>query len=221
MSLLDISPKKEIEFPVTNETSVSRQLTLINVSPAPVAFKIKTTAPKDYLVRPSSGIVPADETVAVQLILQSSSPGRVGSANDRFLVQAVPYNESSESLSKDFWNHMSKDDMCEHKLTVVFKADPVAVVTSTPPPDKDIVSRYNEMLMYTTNCEKDIDQLKQKLQKAETATASAQEQLKTAREELSRLQHNTGGVVVKGFELKQVIVLIVVSILLGKLLRLL
>ncbi len=36
-----------------------------------VAFKVKTTAPKRYVVRPSSGVVPAGQATAVQIIMQA------------------------------------------------------------------------------------------------------------------------------------------------------
>ena len=57
MPLLQIHPEKVLEVPFTLYSSSVVQLTLRNVSPHPfVAYKIKTTAPKNYLVRPSTGM---------------------------------------------------------------------------------------------------------------------------------------------------------------------
>lgn len=56
MPLLRISPEKVIEIPCTLFSSSTVELHLENVSEHPfVAYKIKTTAPKSYLVRPSTG----------------------------------------------------------------------------------------------------------------------------------------------------------------------
>ena len=45
---------------------VKRALTIHNPNPHPIAFKVKTTAPKQYCVRPNSGRVESGETVEVQ-----------------------------------------------------------------------------------------------------------------------------------------------------------
>ena len=45
---------------------VKEVLTVSNPSPEPVAFKVKTTAPKQYCVRPNSGRIEANQSVSVQ-----------------------------------------------------------------------------------------------------------------------------------------------------------
>ena len=44
---------------------VATTLTLINPTTKPVAFKVKTTAPRHYCVKPNCGIVPANDNVHV------------------------------------------------------------------------------------------------------------------------------------------------------------
>lgn len=45
---------------------VKRSLLIHNPHPSPIAFKVKTTAPKQYCVRPNSGRVEGGESVEVQ-----------------------------------------------------------------------------------------------------------------------------------------------------------
>jgi len=45
---------------------VKRSLLIHNPNSSPIAFKVKTTAPKQYCVRPNSGRVEAGESVEVQ-----------------------------------------------------------------------------------------------------------------------------------------------------------
>lgn len=45
---------------------ITNTLKLHNVSPAPVAYKVKTTAPQRYCVRPNNGVLPPGETIEVQ-----------------------------------------------------------------------------------------------------------------------------------------------------------
>lgn len=46
--------------------TVKRSILIHNPHPHPVAFKVKTTAPKQYCVRPNSGRVESGENVEVQ-----------------------------------------------------------------------------------------------------------------------------------------------------------
>jgi hypothetical protein len=45
---------------------VKEILVVRNPNPEPVAFKVKTTAPKQYCVRPNSGRIEANQSVEVQ-----------------------------------------------------------------------------------------------------------------------------------------------------------
>ncbi|KAJ2238178.1 phosphatidylinositol-binding protein scs2, partial [Coemansia sp. RSA 455] len=45
-------------------------LRLTNKNNSPVAFKVKTTAPKQYCVRPNAGRIEPGESVEVQVVLQ-------------------------------------------------------------------------------------------------------------------------------------------------------
>ncbi|KAL8450730.1 hypothetical protein Emed_002368 [Eimeria media] len=121
MPLLHITPEKTIEIPCALFTSSSVELLLENVSAHPyVAYKIKTTAPKSYLVRPSSGVVPQGQTRSVQIVLQALTEEPSRTSSDRFLVQATPV-ESSLPLPRNYWLSLSKSDVEETRLSVVFK----------------------------------------------------------------------------------------------------
>jgi hypothetical protein len=48
---------------------VKEVLRIHNPNPLPVAFKVKTTTPRQYCVRPNSGRIEAGETVEVQGML--------------------------------------------------------------------------------------------------------------------------------------------------------
>merc|ERR1719221_1559579 len=98
MTLLTLEPDTELLFcKSASTTSPSRMLKLTNTSSEHVAFKVKTTAPKSYLVRPSTGTLPPGDAQEVQIILQPQS-GNEGAAgtSDRFLVQAVKVNAGEE-----------------------------------------------------------------------------------------------------------------------------
>lgn len=120
-SLLKVSPQDNIEFPLVLYTPLNANLLLENLSGVHVAFKIKTTAPKGYLVRPSTGTIKPGEALTVQIILQplSEVPNVV---NDRFLVQCTAI-ANDELVSKDFWTTLDKASIQDHRLNVTFKKD--------------------------------------------------------------------------------------------------
>ncbi|KAK2198409.1 bifunctional Vesicle-associated membrane-protein-associated protein/Major sperm protein (MSP) domain/PapD-like superfamily/Immunoglobulin-like fold [Babesia duncani] len=122
VQLLKITPEEVIEFPLVLYTPLNANLVLENISGGNVAFKIKTTAPKGYLVRPSTGVLKTGESQSVQIILQplSEAPKVL---NDRFLVQSIPF-KSDESIPKELWQTVDKALLCEHRLSVSLLKDP-------------------------------------------------------------------------------------------------
>ncbi|KAJ3181977.1 phosphatidylinositol-binding protein scs2 [Geranomyces variabilis] len=93
-SYLRVTPDKEITFVPTTTTVSKRTLVVANTHPtAPAAFKIKTTAPKQYCVRPNSGRVAAGTSVEVQVMLQAlkedSAAAAATKSKDKFLVQYI------------------------------------------------------------------------------------------------------------------------------------
>jgi hypothetical protein len=53
---------------------VKRTLTVANPNDQPIMFKVKTTAPKQYCVRPNSGRVEPNERIEVQGVLTGTRP---------------------------------------------------------------------------------------------------------------------------------------------------
>jgi hypothetical protein len=70
---VNLSPQNQLGFPRPLTQIVKRSLLIHNPNPQPVAFKVKTTAPKQYCVRPNQGRVEPGENVEVQS--KSTDPG--------------------------------------------------------------------------------------------------------------------------------------------------
>ncbi|CEL92105.1 unnamed protein product [Vitrella brassicaformis CCMP3155] len=117
-----LSPEKTIEFPTSGaNASVTVNLKLTNVSGGYLAYKIKTTAPRNYLVRPSSGVINPQGDAIVEIILQANATGEGGPpTNDRFLVQVTP-TSSNQPPARDQWTTIAKEHIQDHRLNVVFK----------------------------------------------------------------------------------------------------
>ena len=86
--LLNIDPKNEISFKGPYDHVVTEYFTLTNPTDSIIAFKVKTTAPKKYCVRPNNGIISSNRTVQVAVMLQ---PGDLTQEKHKhkFMIQSV------------------------------------------------------------------------------------------------------------------------------------
>jgi len=120
-------PELGFKRPFNEERAVSLQLT--NSTAESVAFKVKTTAPKQYCVRPNSGIIRPHDHVEVQVLLQAmkEEPPLDYKCRDKFLVQSVALDSShnpDDGLTT-LWSAIektSKSSIQEKKIRVNFLA---------------------------------------------------------------------------------------------------
>ncbi|KAF2153121.1 VAMP-associated protein [Myriangium duriaei CBS 260.36] len=107
---------------------VSQVLRLHNPNTQPVAFKVKTTAPKQYCVRPNSGRIDPGSEVEVQVLLQAmkEDPPLDTRCRDKFLVQSIALEPEKEHANiQQVWQGIeqtSKSSIHEKKIRVVFLA---------------------------------------------------------------------------------------------------
>ncbi|KAH9912679.1 PapD-like protein [Epithele typhae] len=102
--------------------SVKRALQITNNNTQPVAFKVKTTAPKLYCVRPNSGRVEPGETVEVAVMLQAMKEDLPTNAKckDKFLIQSTVISPDKEAMSlQEMWN-VEGDEVHSQKIRVVY-----------------------------------------------------------------------------------------------------
>jgi len=188
MTLLELEPKDTLHFcktPMT--TSPNRVLKLTNTNSGNVAFKVKTTAPKAYLVRPASGTLRPRETQEVQIILQPQGMEGSGTSH-RFLVQATAVNHS-EAVSREYWTTLPKEELQEQRLNVVLEEQ----VADEKPADSqeasygnsdartggtsegasDLNVKYDELVQYTLILEKEKKKLENEIAHLKNAPASA------------------------------------------------
>ncbi|KAI3409646.1 uncharacterized protein J3R85_019033 [Psidium guajava] len=124
--LLDIEPL-ELKFPFELKKQISCSLQLSNKTDNHVAFKVKTTNPKKYCVRPNTGIVsprsPCDVIVTMQA--QKELPPDM-QCKDKFLLQSVKVNDgiTAKDINADMFNKELGNVVEECKLRVVYVAPP-------------------------------------------------------------------------------------------------
>lgn len=125
--ILIIEPDNELVFRGPFKDVVTTILKLQNPSDKKVCFKVKTTAPKRYCVRPNCGLIDPNESVNVAVMLQPfdyKDPNE--NKRHKFLVQSVvPTGEIADIAPGDveaLWKNLpDKYPLMDSKLKCVFE----------------------------------------------------------------------------------------------------
>jgi len=134
---VEIEPT-ELAFARPFTTEVSQSLKIRNTNRTPVAFKVKTTAPKQYCVRPNSGRIEPGKEVEVTVLLQAmkQDPPLDIKCRDKFLVQSVAVTADKEFTNiQSIWQHVDeaeRSSVQEKKIRVVYLAPGSAAAAVTP-----------------------------------------------------------------------------------------
>lgn len=98
-------------------------MVLTNKTDQYVAFKVKTTNPKKYCVRPNAGVVSPGSTcdVTVTMQAQKESPPDM-QCKDKFLVQSVvaTHGATAKDITSELFNKEAGKVVDEFKLRVIY-----------------------------------------------------------------------------------------------------
>ncbi|KMZ65533.1 putative Vesicle-associated membrane protein [Zostera marina] len=124
--LLEIEPL-ELKFHLELKKSVSCSLQLSNKTQGYVAFKVKTTNPKKYCVRPNTGVVAPLSTCTVIVTMQTLKeiPADLN-CRDKFLVQSIVVNAglTVKDITAEMFNKESGNAVEDCRLKVLHLSAP-------------------------------------------------------------------------------------------------
>eukprot|EP00475_Leptophrys_vorax_P036099 TRINITY_DN6035_c0_g1_i1.p1 TRINITY_DN6035_c0_g1~~TRINITY_DN6035_c0_g1_i1.p1 ORF type:complete len:251 (-),score=35.66 TRINITY_DN6035_c0_g1_i1:200-952(-) len=194
--ILSVQPS-ELKFPFELRKQVSTSLRLVNVTSEYVAFKVKTTSPKKYCVRPNTGLVPPQSSTEVVVTMQAQKemPPDL-QCKDKFLVQSVLVPASaSKDTSQDFFNKENGRQVHEVKLRVVYVAPPQPPSPVAESAEEGAISPSpfpptTKGLAPADPAAKDLIELKAKLTEAKSALAQVTDNRNSAFNEIKRLKAN-------------------------------
>ncbi|KAJ6791308.1 vesicle-associated protein 2-1 [Iris pallida] len=122
--LISVHPE-ELTFEFELEKPSYCNLKVVNNTEHHVAFKVKTTSPRKYFVRPNTSVVqPWDScTITVTLQAQKEYPPDM-QCKDKFLLQStkVPPSTDIDEIPQDTFNKDGDKVIEERKLRVVYTA---------------------------------------------------------------------------------------------------
>ncbi|TVU28926.1 hypothetical protein EJB05_20479 [Eragrostis curvula] len=139
-ALLRVYPS-ELKMPFELRKQNSCCMELFNKTDQRVAFKVKTTSPNKYAVRPASGIVPPGGScgVVVTMRAQKDIPQDYH-CKDRFLVQSIVVDD--ETKQKDIVPDMFRKG--PGKVVEEFKLRVVYIPANPPSPVPEEAEEENE-----------------------------------------------------------------------------
>ncbi|KAF9670030.1 hypothetical protein SADUNF_Sadunf13G0026100 [Salix dunnii] len=129
--LLEILPK-ELKFIVEVKKQSSCLVQLTNNTYHNVAFKVKTTSPKKYSVRPNVGIVDPKSTFEFVVTMQAQKVAPDMSCRDKFLIQStiVPVGTTEKDITPSMFAKDNGKHVEEVKMRVAFISPPESPVLS-------------------------------------------------------------------------------------------
>uniref|UniRef100_A0A1I7XQ48 Major sperm protein n=1 Tax=Heterorhabditis bacteriophora TaxID=37862 RepID=A0A1I7XQ48_HETBA len=92
-----------------------------NISSSSVMFKIKTTSPEKFRVRPSAGIIAPGATEIIRVYLQSEY--KHSCTREKFLLMALETSNRNTENFGELWKQATNKSKVEHKLRCKIRYD--------------------------------------------------------------------------------------------------
>ena len=94
-TMISASPSEYISFNAPIDKVSTEYLTLSNSSDQIVIFKIKTTNPRQFCVRPNCDYIEPRSSIKIEILMQ---PENSGQSKDKFLIQAASVTEKKVEI---------------------------------------------------------------------------------------------------------------------------
>lgn len=119
--VLTLDPQNELRFKGPFTDVVTAELKLSNPSEKKVCFKVKTTAPKRYCVRPNSGIIEPSKEVSVSVMLQPFDYDPNEKNKHKFMVLTLFAPDGPLESQETLWKEAQPEQLMDSKLKCVFE----------------------------------------------------------------------------------------------------
>lgn len=118
--VLVLEPQTELRFRGPFTEVVTSTLRLTNPSDRNVCFKVKTTAPRRYCVRPNSGVIDSGTSVNVSVMLQPFEYDPNDRSRHKFMVQSILAPANVDDIEA-VWREARPEELMDSKLRCTFE----------------------------------------------------------------------------------------------------
>jgi len=130
--LLQIEPQHELKFRGPFNQAITSHMLLKNPTDQSILFKIKTTAPKRYCVRPNSGLLEPNQHLEVAICLQPFEFDPNEKNRHKFMVQSLVAPDGEFNVDQ-VWKEVKPEQLMDSKLRCVFELPEDKKAQSSPP----------------------------------------------------------------------------------------
>lgn len=138
-----LEPSGELRFRGPFTDVVTATLKLTNPTEKKICFKVKTTAPKRYCVRPNSGVVEPQAAVEVAVMLQPFEYDPAEKNKHKFMVQTM-YAPDGPYDADTLWKDAKSEALMDSKLKCVFEL-PAAEQVAAPTSKEEAATNENKL----------------------------------------------------------------------------
>lgn len=196
---LSIQPG-ELKFPFELRKQISCSVQLVNTTEFYVAFKVKTTSPKKYCVRPNTGVVSPGATcdITVTMQAQRDAPADM-QCKDKFLVQSVILADDADhkEVSQDAFNKAPGKEVFETKLRVLYVSPPQPPSPVPESSEEGVSPRPSMTLDNGFDIGGDAGNWKAQLAEAQSLAARLTDEKETALQKSRQLQEELTAIVAR------------------------
>lgn len=136
ISLFSLKPDDSVIF-VAEGKEMSGSFMLTNSHSGPISYKIKTTSPEKFRVRPSMGVLLPSMSQQICLLLLEGYQ-QPAAAKEKFLVMCIPVTKENLTPQEvsDLWRNTSNPEMEQHKLRCTYPGK--KIVKNEPNPTSSV-----------------------------------------------------------------------------------
>jgi len=174
--LLVILPQNELKFCGPFNQSITSYMNLRNPTDKTILFKIKTTAPKKYCVRPNCGTLQPKEMMDIAICLQPFNFDPNEKNKHKFMVQSLVAPDGDIQFDQ-LWKDVTPDQLMDSKLRCVFDL----------PADKTAASSINEHNEFVSAATNSLPASDEKITETDSTSMAAAE-INSLREKESNLR---------------------------------
>lgn len=198
-----LEPSGELRFKGPFTDVVTADLKLSNPTDSRICFKVKTTAPKRYCVRPNSGILEPHTSIAVAVMLQPFSYDPNERNKHKFMVQSMYAPDNATDNQESIWKDAPAESLMDTKLRCVFEmpeGPQQSPVSDTMSKATDVGAHYTSAMSENT-FDDSTATVKPETQSPKKTGASGEE-LKKLSQDLKKAQVEISSLKVENSQLK-------------------
>ncbi|KAH8858503.1 Vesicle-associated membrane protein/synaptobrevin-binding protein isoform 3 [Schistosoma japonicum] len=133
--VLQIDPKNELVFEGPFVDVVTSYIKLTNPLDRAVGFKIKTTVPKCYCVKPSNGYIEPHQSIEVAVMLQPFNYNAAEKFNHKFMIQSIIAPDDPRPTMEQLWKDAPRSKLMDSRLFCLLRLPEELLVE----PSRDLV----------------------------------------------------------------------------------